>query len=345
MPVAAPQHLRTRPSRPHAVRHALAWRHGTVLTAGAAVAVPTTLGALGTPPAVAAPAPTTAPSPVAATPAAPTSPTSITVLRYGSTGSSVRVVQERLGGLTVDGSFGPATLAKVKAFQQSKRLQVDGVVGPKTWSALGGYPGPQPSDPEPSTPPASGSCSVKVLRYGSTGSTVTTMQKRLGIGTDGSFGPDTLSAVKSFQKSKGLAVDGVVGPKTWSALGGFPCDTQPDNPSDQVTVLNIAKKYIGIDYVYGAESPSEGFDCSGLTQYVYRQAGIDLPRSSRAQSQFRSGVSQSNLQVGDLVFFHSPVSHVAIYAGNGQILDASKPGTKISIHKMWVAPVKAIRLV
>jgi cell wall-associated NlpC family hydrolase len=354
MPVAAPQHLRTRPSRPESVRRALVWRRGTILTAGAAVAVPTTLGGFGAPAAVAAPsAAVKAPSGVAATPILPAAPTDAVVVRYGSSGSYVRTVQQRLGGIAVDGSFGPATLAAVKSFQSRKGLTVDGVVGPRTWEALGGFPGPQPSDPTPTDPTPSPTCAVQVVRYGSSGSTVKTLQSRLRITADGTFGPGTLAAVKAFQTRKGLAADGVVGPKTWQALGGFPCGTttQPDEPPGGGTstsgqaVLNIAKKYIGIEYVYGAESPAEGFDCSGLTQYVFRQVGVELPRTSRAQSEFRAGVDLNSLRVGDLVFFHSPISHVAIYAGNGQILDASKPGTTISIHKMWVPPVKAIRLV
>ncbi|WP_018157575.1 peptidoglycan-binding protein [Demetria terragena] len=361
MPTAAPRHVRTHPSRSSTLRHAVAWRRGTVVTAGVAVVVPGAVGAWGSPTAIAAPttAPTITPK---AAPSAPKAPTQMPVLRYGAKGSDVRVLQQRLGAVSVDGSFGPATLAAVKSFQGSKSLSVDGIVGPKTWKALGAAPGKTTPKAEPSSP--SGTCSVQVVRYGSTGSAVKELQSRLSISTDGNFGPGTLTALKKFQSSKALSADGVAGPNTWKALGGYPCGTSstpstpnkpstptpdaPSKPSSSATgqrVLDIAKKYIGIDYAYGEESPEAGFDCSGLTQFVYRQVGVELPRTSAAQSQFGAGVDLNSLQVGDLVFFHSPIRHVAIYAGDGLILDASQPGTSISIHKMWVPPVKAIRVV
>lgn len=363
MPTAAPQHLRQRPARA-TLRQQVTLRRAAVLAAGAAVAVPGSLAGLA-PTAVAAPVtPQAAPGVPSALPQAPVtlpqSPTSVVVLHYGSTGSLVKTLQSRLG-ITADGSFGPITLRAVKAFQERKGLEVDGYVGPLTWAALGGFPGTAPA-PSP-TPAPPETCSSYVLRYGSFGEMVKVAQSRLGITADGDFGPATLSAVKAYQSRKGLEVDGIVGPITWRSLGGYPCDTpdptpapDPSAPSEPAPepepgasyngqdVLDIAKKYLGTWYVYGGSTPA-GFDCSGFTQYVYRQVGVNLPRTSLQQSQFRSGVSLNDLRVGDLVFFYSPVSHVAIYAGNGMIIDSAKPGTQISIHKMWVSPVKAIRLV
>ena len=84
---------------------------------------------------------------------------------------------------------------------------------------------------------------------------------------------------------------------------------------------------IGRPYVWGAEGPRE-FDCSGLTQYVYGEYGIDLPRRAISQSQVGGRVGRQ-LQRGDLVFFStdaggSVVTHVGIYEGNGVMIDASK---------------------
>ena len=91
--------------------------------------------------------------------------------------------------------------------------------------------------------------------------------------------------------------------------------------------VDFAASLIGRPYVWGAEGPG-AFDCSGLTQYVYREFGIDLPR--RAISQSRAGdAAGRRLQRGDLVFFSSDtrrslVTHVGIYEGAGMMIDASK---------------------
>lgn len=99
--------------------------------------------------------------------------------------------------------------------------------------------------------------------------------------------------------------------------------TAPLSASDPV---EFAASLIGRRYVWGAEGPGE-FDCSGLTQYVYRQAGVELPR--RAISQSRVGDPARRLQRGDLLFFstdtrRSLVTHVGIYEGAGVMIDASK---------------------
>lgn len=97
--------------------------------------------------------------------------------------------------------------------------------------------------------------------------------------------------------------------------------------AESLALLSYGKRYIGVDYQYGAASGIEyAFDCSSYTQYVFKQMGINLPRTSVSQSYIGTKVAKSNLSVGDLVFFSSSgkwVGHVAIYAGNGKILHAS----------------------
>ncbi len=93
----------------------------------------------------------------------------------------------------------------------------------------------------------------------------------------------------------------------------------------------------GDPYVYGAEGPS-AFDCSGLTQYSWRKAGESIPRTSRSQSTFGRAVSKSNLRPGDLVFFYSPVSHVAMYIGAGYIVHAPYSGTVVQTEKLKYMP-------
>ncbi len=97
------------------------------------------------------------------------------------------------------------------------------------------------------------------------------------------------------------------------------------NPAQSASgVVNIARGLLGIPYVYGGSTPS-GFDCSGLTSYVYRKAGISIPRTASAQQ--RAATRVSNPKPGDLVFFGSPAYHVGIYTGPGMMIDAAKPGT------------------
>jgi cell wall-associated NlpC family hydrolase len=100
-------------------------------------------------------------------------------------------------------------------------------------------------------------------------------------------------------------------------------------------IVGIAQSFFGVPYVYGGSSPS-GFDCSGLTSYVYRQAGISIPRTASAQQAAATRVS--NPQPGDLVFFGSPAYHVGIYVSPGRMIDAQRPGTTIGNHSIWTAP-------
>lgn len=94
--------------------------------------------------------------------------------------------------------------------------------------------------------------------------------------------------------------------------------------------VEAAYAQLGDSYSWGAAGP-DSFDCSGLTMFVYAQAGVSLPHSSRAQSGLGVPVSRAELAPGDLVFYYSPVSHVGIYVGNGQIIHASTYGTPVRL--------------
>ena len=94
-------------------------------------------------------------------------------------------------------------------------------------------------------------------------------------------------------------------------------------------VLAYAMQFVGYPYVYGGSSTS-GFDCSGFTQYVYKNFGVTLNRTAAAQSSNGTAVSRSNLQPGDLVMFGSPINHVGIYAGGGRIVHAANPSRGVT---------------
>ncbi|ULO10018.1 C40 family peptidase [Paenibacillus sp. 19GGS1-52] len=104
-------------------------------------------------------------------------------------------------------------------------------------------------------------------------------------------------------------------------------------------IVNLGKKYMGVRYEFGAStSTTRSFDCSSFMKYIFSKYGVNLPRSSVAQSKVGTAVSKANLRVGDLVFFSSGsrangrnVTHVAVYAGNGKILHTyGSPGVTIS---------------
>ena len=117
-------------------------------------------------------------------------------------------------------------------------------------------------------------------------------------------------------------------------------------PSDAARIaVETAYAQLGDRYVFGAGGP-DSFDCSGLTSYVYAAAGVNLPHSSRSQSTMGVPVSRSELQPGDLVFAYSPVSHVGIYVGGGQVIHAYSYGSPVSLGSvnMWGAYSGARRI-
>ena len=121
------------------------------------------------------------------------------ILRLGSKGKAVRFLQLVLSGLEPDGSFGPKTDAKVRSFQKSHSLTVDGEVGPNTLAAI--------------------KRTLPLLKRGSTGRYVEALQVALGgLTVDGSFGKMTYNAVVAFQRESGLQSDGEVGQLTWGAI-------------------------------------------------------------------------------------------------------------------------------
>ena len=136
----------------------------------------------------------------------------------------------------------------------------------------------------------------------------------------------------------------------------------PGSSSAVETAIRAAQRWIGTRYAWGGGSltgPSEGtgidagvigFDCSGLTRYAYAQAGISIPRQSTAQYAALPNVSRADLQRGDLVFYAfdtsdpSTIHHVALYLGNGQMIEAPESGETVHMTAMrWGGYIGAVR--
>src|SRR3954451_10857990 len=144
----------------------------------------------------------------------------------------------------------------------------------------------------------------------------------------------------SFQASLNTASDAsgataAIDPSAVTGTGGAAgVGAGGSGPSKADQVIAEAKKYLGVKYVWGGESPS-GFDCSGLVQYVYKKFGVNLPRVSQDQAHAGRAVSAADAKPGDLVFYHNPATHVGIYLGNGQMLDAPNSRSVVRIEKLW----------
>ncbi len=219
----------------------------------------------------------------------------------GQSGGCVATLQSLLNGkgrsVDVDGSFGPQTLAAVKAFQSASGLSADGQVGPDTKAALyanigggGGDGAPAPVNLN------SASCPNEIVQ-GQRSGCVTELQSLLNhhgadLAVDGDFGPLTDSAVRDFQAEKGLAVDGHAGPNTKAALYG--AVTPPSSPAPgggYARILDVAQAEVGTvegsarANSYGASvglslSTSNYAWCATFVSWVAKQTGASSYRNS-----------------------------------------------------------------
>jgi cell wall-associated NlpC family hydrolase len=127
------------------------------------------------------------------------------------------------------------------------------------------------------------------------------------------------------------------------ALAAPSVDQLPLAPGSAAAIaVKAALAQVGDPYVWGASGPN-GFDCSGLTGYAYAAAGVALPHSSRAQSTLGRAVTRAELQPGDLVFFYSPVSHVALYIGNGMMVHARTFGRPVAVTSVDMGGYRGAR--
>ncbi|MER7666838.1 peptidoglycan-binding protein [Kitasatospora sp. NPDC096128] len=299
----------------------------------------------------AAPA-TTAPAPIPITsPACPAN------LRMGEADGCVTQLQLELNltgaHLTVDGQFGSGTDTAVRTFQSSHSLTADGIVGPATKAKL---------DAAAAGSSGTGTGTVDLrtqcgdLQKGASGACASTLQTMLNtfnagrLTVDGQFGPATDTAVRNFQASHALAIDGIVGAAVKNALYTSTPTPLPSGPINSAKVLNAAKSYLGVPYVWGGghslrgEGPGPslgtcdgytgsiqpcpadttvGVDCSGLVRAAFWfGAGIDLANGGDTTEQtldkHLTPITEAQRRPGDVEYFgtdaHNTV-HVVLYAG------------------------------
>lgn len=182
------------------------------------------------------------------------------------------------------------------------------------------------------------------LNIRSTGSTKGTI---LGEAPVGSYVDVLQSQRGSWYQVQMGDVKGWVNPKYLRVISTPSSSSTSPSPSSSNSVtgdkiVELAKKHLGKPYVYGATGP-KSFDCSGLTQYVYKEAGVNILRTSSQQSNQGTTISKDNLQPGDLVFSNSggntSIGHVGIYIGDGKMIHSPKTGDVVKIanlHKNFV---------
>lgn len=112
-----------------------------------------------------------------------------------------------------------------------------------------------------------------------------------------------------------------------------PAPVPPADAGRGAQVVAIAMQYLGVPYKWGGASPSSGFDCSGLTMYVFAQIGVSLPHYAAAQYGLGRAVSKSELQAGDLVFFRG-LGHMGMYIGGGNFIHAPRTGDVVKISSL-----------
>lgn len=188
----------------------------------------------------------------------------------------------------------------------------------------------------------------------STGTKITT--ETLNVRT----GPSTkFPIIGALAEGTGVKITGITsgfaelsygGAKRWVSITylakavGAKAPVASPAPSNRGEVaLAFARSQLGKPYVYGAEGP-DAYDCSGLTQTAWKVAGVSIPRVTTTQFRFGKVVAKADLKLGDLVFFYGPSpSHVGLYAGQGMIINAPRPGKKVEYTKISYMPYAGSR--
>jgi cell wall-associated NlpC family hydrolase len=300
--------------------------------------------------------------------------TTCAVLASGAEGAAVKTIQTAVGA-TADGDFGPATGKAVSAWQKANSMPVTGVVDAATWAALPAAVGLKACGQPVTGSGVAATCAtlsagatglaVTVLQTGlgttadgSFGPTTTSAVKQVQVDNKLS-----VSGVTTAHTWKALKLWGTPACSTVNTVGPRPpadakaqakvraqvqtlvteLEQRPGTTKNQVALqaMAFAKKQIGKPYAWGGTGPNS-YDCSGLQMTSYLHAGLSIPRVAAAQYA-GAGTDEplNEAKQGDLMFFASDVTkpstvyHVAMYVGDGQILDSPHTGADVQIVPLW----------
>lgn len=263
-------------------------------------------------------------------------------LQLYSQGPEVAAVQAKLISLgylsgTPDGLYNPGTAQAIWYFQQENGRIPNGNCDASDMAMMdlmlsGRVPRRRPT-PAP-LPPAAPAALVHQVRVGENLSDLA--QLYLG---DAARWPELLQLNRELIPNPNDLPPGLVlrlPAGTQPPLSTLAPQTLPPTMGDRS--VEVAKQFLGVPYVWGGTTP-RGFDCSGLMQYVFRAMGTSIPRV--AADQFRAGqsVEKRDLRPGDAVFFRDTggrkgITHVGMYIGNGQFLQAPKTGDVVKISDL-----------
>lgn len=329
--------------------------------------------------------------PVAAHGASSSSVTTCAVLSSGATGPAVTAIRAALG-LKAGRVFGSGAAKALRTWQKAHSVPATGVVDAATWAALPASVGQAGCGARvrgtgvtltcASLSSGSTGLAVAVLQRmvgttvngtygGPTVDAVKNVQKAAKLPQTGTTSPATWKALTLFgtpECSTSASVaprhisDAAAQAKVRKRVATLYADllTHPGATTNPVALqaMAFAKRQIGKPYVWGATGP-KGYDCSGLQMTSYRHAGLSIPRTSAEQyAGAGTYVPLNRARQGDLLFYASDVSkpstvyHVAMYVGNGKLLDAPQTGEDVQISPMWttdllpvvVRPVAALKL-
>jgi cell wall-associated NlpC family hydrolase len=275
--------------------------------------------------------------------------TTYNTIKTGSSGAQAKAMEcllHKAGySTTVNGHFSATDARELAKFRTSIGLNPLLVGGRRAWSALLS---------RGSTPH---------LQTGDKGRAVVRLQLALRsagfakIPTTGRYGPATVNVIKIIQKSRHLKRTGEVHTEFWKAIQAGkiiattvvikkpvpkPVSKAPKTHTKGEAAIAFAKKQLGDRYVRNGAGPN-GWDCSGLTMKAWKAAGVKLPHSASQQFRIGKKISKSQLRPGDTVFFYPGIKHVALYAGNGNVIHAPHPGKKVSYIKLKYMPYMGAR--
>jgi len=270
-------------------------------------------------------------------------------IKAGSQGAQARAMEcllHKAGYSTsVNGRFSAPDARELASFRKSVGLNPLLVGGRRAWSALLSR-GTTPH-----------------LQTGDKGKNVLRLQLALRsagfakIPTTGRYGAGSVDVITLIQKSRHQRRTGEVNTEFWKALQAGkiiastvtvnkpvakPVSKAPKTHTKGEKALAFAKKQLGERYAYGGAGPSS-WDCSGLTMKAWKAAGVTLPHSASKQYRIGKKISKSQLRPGDTVFFYPGIKHVALYAGNGKVIHAPRPGKKVSYINMKHMPYMGAR--